>query len=308
MRAASVMLCGVRIPATTSSPLGIDEEFAVKLLLAGRGIAGEGDAGRGRIAEIAEDHGLHIDGRAPGCGNIVQMAIGDGTRVHPAGKHRADRAPELHFRILRESVPELLLDHGLVERDDMLPLDGGKIGIVLMAETGLLVLEDFLENLVVETHDDIGIHLDEAAIAVPGKTRIAGIVAERLHGLVVETEIEDGIHHARHRGARAGAHGEQQRPSAIAELAPGDRLHLLQPLHHLRLQVFGNVATILVVEATGFADDRQTGRNRQAETAHFGKIGTLAPEPLIIPCATLGLPVAECINPLRHFPPSNSQG
>ncbi len=72
-----------------------------------------------------------------------------------------------------------------------------------MAEPALLVFENFLEQLMVETHDDIGIHLDEAAIAVPGETGVARIVAQRLHRAVVEAEIEHRVHHARHGGTRA---------------------------------------------------------------------------------------------------------
>ena len=45
--------------------LRIDQELAVERLLAGRGIAGEGDAGGRGLAHIAEHHGLHVDGGAP---------------------------------------------------------------------------------------------------------------------------------------------------------------------------------------------------------------------------------------------------
>ena len=73
--------------------LGVDQEFAVELLLAGRRIAREGDAGCGIIAEIAEHHGLHVDRGAPAFGDIVEFAIGVGARIHPGAEHRADRAP-----------------------------------------------------------------------------------------------------------------------------------------------------------------------------------------------------------------------
>jgi UDP:flavonoid glycosyltransferase YjiC (YdhE family) len=53
---------------------------------------------------------------------------------------------------------------------------------------------------------------DEAAIAVIGEAAVAGRAsASAFDRLVVEAEIEHGVHHARHRGARAGAHRDQQR-------------------------------------------------------------------------------------------------
>ena len=96
--------------------LRVDEEFAVELLLAGRGIAREGDAGRRGLAHIAEHHGLHVDRGAPAFRNVVQAAIGDGALVHPRAEHGADRAPQLRVRVLRERLAALLLDALLVAR------------------------------------------------------------------------------------------------------------------------------------------------------------------------------------------------
>ena len=36
------------------------------------------------------------------------------------------------------------------------------------------MLEDLLEEVVVDAEHDLGVHLDEAAIAVPGEARVAG--------------------------------------------------------------------------------------------------------------------------------------
>ena len=107
-------------------------------------------------------------------------------------------------------LAELFLDLGLVEPDHMPPLVGREFGVEFEPEPALLVLQYFLENLVVEPEHDVAVHLDEAAIAVIGEARVAGILRQRLDRLVVEAEIEHGVHHARHRGARAGAHRNQQ--------------------------------------------------------------------------------------------------
>ena len=52
--------------------LRIHQEFAVEQLLAGRRIAGEGNAGGRGLAHIAEHHGLHVDRGAPAFRDIVQ--------------------------------------------------------------------------------------------------------------------------------------------------------------------------------------------------------------------------------------------
>ena len=63
--------------------LRVDQEFAVQLALAGRGIARERNAGRRGLAHIAEHHRLHVDRGAPGFRDVVQPAIGHRARVHP---------------------------------------------------------------------------------------------------------------------------------------------------------------------------------------------------------------------------------
>jgi len=52
LRATSVISCGVRMPATTSSPWALIRNSPVKPLLAGRRIAREGDAGRRAVAML----------------------------------------------------------------------------------------------------------------------------------------------------------------------------------------------------------------------------------------------------------------
>ena len=104
--------------------LRVDQKLAVELLFAGRWIAREGNPRRRPIAHIAEYHRLNADGRSPALRNVVQAAIGDRAGIHPAGKNRADRAPKLLFRILRERLFQFLFDLGLIEGNDILPVVG----------------------------------------------------------------------------------------------------------------------------------------------------------------------------------------
>ena len=94
--------------------LRIDQKLAIELLLAGRGIAREGDAGRRGVAHIAEHHGLHADRGAPVLGDVVELAIGDGARRHPRLEHGADGAPQLLVHILRKGLAVVFLDAALV--------------------------------------------------------------------------------------------------------------------------------------------------------------------------------------------------
>ena len=155
--------------------LGVDEELAVELVGAGRGVAGEGDAGGAIVAHIAEDHGLDVDRGAPVRGDVVEPAIGDGARrssscrrprrwrpraapADPAG--RACPAPPAPWPCRPRPASANPRRVSSVSRLDAAIL--------------LVVLEQLLEMVVVDAEHDLAVHLDEAAIAVIGEARVAG--------------------------------------------------------------------------------------------------------------------------------------
>src|SRR3546814_11647731 len=100
-------------------------------------------------------------------------------------------------------------------------------------------LEDLLEVMVVDFEHHVAEHLDEAAVAVVGEAPVTGGLGEAFHRLVVEAEVEDGVHHARHRGARAGAHGHKEQALRIAARCRDPRLDTHQRLFSLILTVAG---------------------------------------------------------------------
>ena len=52
------------------------------------------------VAEVAEHHRLHVDGRAPVVGDVVELAVGLRALVVPGPEDGADRAPELLARLV----------------------------------------------------------------------------------------------------------------------------------------------------------------------------------------------------------------
>ena len=155
--------------------------------------------------------------------------------------------------------------------------------------------------MMLEAEHHVRIHGDEAAIAVIGEAAIAGEFGERFDGLVVEAEIEHGVHHARHRGAAAGADRHQQRIFGIAERLAGQLADMIQRLLDLRLQ-FRRIGFVVRVEiGADRGRNGEAGRHRQAEIGHFGEIGALAAEQIAQARFALGLAVAEGIDPLAGF-------
>ncbi|CEG08892.1 hypothetical protein BN961_02312 [Afipia felis] len=281
--------------------LRVDEEFAVQLALAGRGIARERNAGRRGLAHVAEYHRLHVDRGTPRLRNIVQAAIRHGARRHPRTEHRANRAPELLVRILREIVAGLARDHLLVTSDNDLPVVGVEIGVERIALAVLVGVQHILEVMMLEAEHHIRVHGDEAAIAVIGKAAVVRIRSQRLDRGVVEAKVEDSVHHARHRGPRARAHRDQKRVLGIAELLADNLADGFQRLFDLRLQLLRIAFVVGVEVGADRGRDGEAGRYRKTEIGHLGEIGTLAAEQLTHARLTFGLAVAEQINPFSGF-------
>ena len=280
--------------------LGVDQEFAIKQLFAGGRIAGEGDAGGGGLTAIAEHHGLDGDGGAPFLRDIVELAVSIGPGGAPAAEHRADGAPELFLDIFRKRLAQFLLHQLFVVLGDGFQIIGAEFGIEFDAFVFLGDMDDLFEMGMIHPQHDIGIHLDEAAIAVIGKARIAGEPGQALGGFGVEAEVEHGVHHAGHGDAGAGAHTDQQRLVGIAEIALGLVTDLAQRRGGLFLQIGGIGFAMGVIMGADFGGDGKARRNRQADIAHLGQIGALAAEKIFHSRFAFGLTVAERVDPFGH--------
>ncbi len=280
--------------------LRIDEEFAVEALLAGRRVAGEGDAGRRRVTHVAEHHGLDVDGSAPAFRNRMQAPVGDGALVHPRAEHRADGAPELSVRVLGKRLVMLLGDAHLEPSDDLRPVVGGEIGIEHVAVLVLVLVQNLLEQMRIKPEHHIGIHGDEAAIRVVSEAAITGDPRQGLDGLIVEAEIEHGVHHAGHRRTRAGAHRHQQRIVGIAEpLVVGDATDFDERCLDGRLQLRRIFPVVGIEVGTDLGGDGETGRHRQAKVRHLGEVCALAAEKIAHFGGARRLGAAERIDPFR---------
>ena len=101
-------------------------------------------------------------------------------------------------------------------------------------------------------HYHVRVHLNEAAVAVPGPAGVARLLGNDLHHLFIEAKVQNGVHHAGHGGPGAGTDGDEQRIFQVAELLAGDFLQLIDILHDLSLNFVVNFLAVLVVLGAGF--------------------------------------------------------
>ena len=291
--------------------LGVDEKLAVKLVRAVRRIAGKGHARTGIRAGVAVNHCLHVYCRAPLLRDVVFPPVNDRAVVHPRAENRAGRAAQLIPRIVRKRVAGPLFHQLLETLHQFLVIGCVELRIFEIVAAVLLVfvmLDHGLERIVIfalallHAHDDVAVHLDETAVTIPRKTLVIGRLHQRLHGLIVQAEVQDRVHHARHRIARAGADRDEQRHlRGVAELRAHDPLHVRDAFFHLGLEGRRVALLVRVVVSADFGRDRESRRHRQTDPCHLREVRAFAPEERLHAPVAIGFPVAEEVNVPRGF-------
>mmetsp|Transcript_88739 Transcript_88739/g.173566 ORF Transcript_88739/g.173566 Transcript_88739/m.173566 type:complete len:234 (-) Transcript_88739:408-1109(-) len=181
--------------------LRVDQKLPVELVHPVGRVTGEGYARRAIVAHVPEDHGLHVHGRAPAYRDVMQAAVRLRALVHPRTEHSAHGAPKLLLGILGKLLVRLVENTGLVGRDEYFKVLRRQLIVHLHATATLRALEQPLEGSDVQTEHDVRIHLHEAPVAVEGEAPVTRAPRQALDRLVVQPEVEHGVHHPGHGGA-----------------------------------------------------------------------------------------------------------
>jgi hypothetical protein len=280
--------------------LRVLQELAVELPGARGRIAREPHAGGGVLPHVAEHHALDVHRGAEIVGDVVQLAVRDRARVHPGLEDGVARAAQLRAGVLGERLAGLALDHRLEALDHL-----GERGLAEVHVGGRLVLalhrgQLVLEAVLVDAEHDVAVHLEQPPIGVPGEAAVAGARLQARDRPAVQAQVQDRVHHARHRELGAAAHRDEQRVLRRAQALAHQLLEARQRALDLRVHLGRQAAAALDEEVAGGRRDREARRHRQARVGHLGQAGALAPEQLLHVPVAVGAAAPEEVHVLRH--------
>ena len=261
--------------------LCVDEELAHQLLFAGCRITGKCNAGTGLVVQVAEYHGHYVYCSTPGVGDIVVTTVYVCSRVVPGTEYSLDCELQLLNRVRGEVSTQLLLVLCLELLSQGLEILCGQIYVELNALFSLHLVDELLEVLLADFHNNVGEHLDETSVGVIYKTlkrRIRVALDHSVNNVVVQTQVQDGVHHAGHGCTRAGTNGNQKRILQIAELLAVDLFHLLDAFHSLCHDLVVDLASVFVILCTSLSCDSEALRYRKTDAGHLSQVCTLAAE------------------------------
>jgi hypothetical protein len=186
-----------------------------------------------------------------------------------------------------------LLEHDLLERlDDLLELRDVELGVGLLARLRARRGHHRLERRALDAEHHVAVHRDEPPVGVHREPAVAAVRGEPLDDLGVQPEVEDRVHHARHRDLGARAHRDQQRRLRIAEATGHAALEHHEVLVDLPLHLRGDGPEIAMQHAGGGAD-REARRHRDPGVGHLRQACALATEQVLHVVATFGRAVSE---------------
>ena len=176
----------------------------------------------------------------------------------------------------------------LLSLNDCLEHPGGgfKVGarelrVVVHSTFHTKVGQDLLKLSCFHSENDVGIHLDKASVGIPSKVRVTGPASQMLDDVVIDAEIEDGVHHSRHRNGGPRSNGKKERcltipkPSARRRLQTTDRFIDLVP-------EIGRHITGFYDRTANVGRNREALWHRQTELSHLGESGAFAAEEVAV--------------------------
>ncbi|MCI3953236.1 MAG: hypothetical protein K0R53_2735 [Burkholderiales bacterium] len=167
-----------------------------------------------------------------------------------------------------------------------------------------MLFEQRFERFRRHIEHDRRIHLHETPVRVVDEARVAREPGEPLRDIVVQPDVEHGVHHPRHRKLRAGPARHEQWVLGIAESLASRFFERSDGAQHLLPHTLRKFFTAGQETFARVRRHDESGRHREFELGHFTQVGALAAEerahPVPRACGAFGeLDLIERVNILR---------
>ena len=261
---------------------------------------------RGRVARerhprarvrghVAEHHRADVDRGAQVGGDALLAAIQDRAIGVPRVEDGPDGKVHLLARLLRELPARVLVHDRLVRLDQRPQVVGVQVEVVLRALGLLGGVQRALEELALDVENGLAEHLDQPAVGVEREPLVAGLLRQPQDRLVVEPDVQDGVHHPGHRELPTGAHRHQQRVVDLAQRLAHRLLERGEVLADLGLQR-GRLGAVGEIGLARLGRDDEPRRHRQPHPRHLRQVCPLASEQILEVFVAFG----EVVHELGH--------
>ena len=256
--------------------LRIYQVFSQHCFLTGCRISGKGYPSTGSITHIPEYHHLHIDCCAPAVGNVVHSSVYKRTGIIPTAEYCLSRFKQLFLRILREFLP-LVLKINLFEHIYyFFQVFRRQICIIFRADLFFVFIQFPFKFGFWHANYHVCKHHDKSSVGVICKSRISGFSCQPFYRNIIQTQIQNSIHHPGHRRSCARTNGYQQRIFRISQFLASNFFQFSQCCFNLCNHFICQLFPAFVILGTGFRRNREPLGNGQTQNCHFRQIRTFS--------------------------------
>ena len=165
--------------------LCVDKELTEQTVFTGCRVTGKCYAGTGSVAGVAEYHGLYVNSSAPGGWDIIHSSVVDCTWVIPGTEYCFYSFHQLFSWLLWEIFIFLFFIVCFKADNHFFQVICVELGVKSNAFCFFHLVDDNLKLMFWNFHNNVGEHLDEAAIGVVSKTLIVGQFSKTFYNLIV---------------------------------------------------------------------------------------------------------------------------
>jgi hypothetical protein len=156
-------------------------------------------------------------------------------------------------------------------------------------------VQGVLEMVTTDTECGLAEHLDQPSIGVEREPLVTGLQCQSAHRLVVQSDVEDGLHHAPHREPCTRADRDQQRVVRLPQFLIHRRLEGTQVVIHLGPQLAG-LLTVGQIHRASLGGDGEARGYRQPHPRHLGQLRPLSAKEIL----QVLVAFSELVHKLRH--------
>ena len=226
----------------------------------------------GCITHVTEYHHLYVNSGTPAVRDVVHSSVNECTRVIPAAEYSHSSFKQLFLRILREFFA-LVIQIDLFEHfSNFLQVFCGQVCVVFCANLFFIFIQFSFEFGFGNADNNVSEHHDKSSVRVISKSGVASFSCQTFYGNIVQTQVQDCVHHTGHGCSCAGTNGNQQGIFGIAQFFPCDFFQFAQSHFDLCDHFVSQLFAAFVVLCAGFSCDCETLGDRQTQDCHFCQV------------------------------------
>ena len=194
--------------------LGVREVLPVQLFRARHLVPGERNP-RARVGpHVAEHHHLDVRGGPERMRDLVEGPVVNRPLSVPRSEDGRDGFPQLLFHVRRKFLADLVAVQVLEIRHDRFQLARPQVGVLARRGFLFVAVQGGFELSTVDLLHNPPVHRHEPPIRIPSEPFVRHL-GESLDGRVVQSDVQDRVHHPGHRDFRTRPNGNQQRVRGV---------------------------------------------------------------------------------------------